>query len=311
MHFENNLPEFWQWIPRSAIWVNVFFLISGYVIQFSLLKLNSIQFLVQRAFRILPIYWLCILLQLLIDYFIFAYSREGVLGSLVLTQSSILVVGWTLLIEVRFYILCALIHFFTRNTISLVISFHAIFFLNLAASLALGVSPLHVSDTYFFCFMGLGTILYAYEAGLFAGRKYIALALFLLTYLEFIVCRVFLGLFTDNDVVAFISAVPIVYVAVIWFNDFRFPGASLLGKISYSLYCIHFPLGWLISFWLITWFGVSPLFSLISATLGSLIASYVTYTLVERPFQNIGKSLSYRLQNWQFSFTKSQDPDKM
>lgn len=93
--------------------VIVFFLVSGYVISWSLLaqRENSLSFLVKRFFRIYPLYILAVVIQS-------ALIGGGALKTLSLfgdfwgTPYALGGVEWTLRLEILFYLLMAVFHFF-------------------------------------------------------------------------------------------------------------------------------------------------------------------------------------------------------
>jgi len=103
--------------------VGVFFLISGFVIPISLRNISTGAFLVRRFFRIYPVYWFCLLISLSM-YFISAWywhtplsdriSVKYLLQTMPLLHSvtgipSLDFVCWSLAVEVKFYLIFALI----------------------------------------------------------------------------------------------------------------------------------------------------------------------------------------------------------
>jgi peptidoglycan/LPS O-acetylase OafA/YrhL len=120
--------------PWNLGWVgvNLFFIISGYVVSHTLLKSsNAKDFILKRITRIYPALWLILpivfLGQKYIPYSIFAErsSLPNLLGSLTLIPPSVLnipnvfyfdwltLVLWSLKVEMVFYLLCyILFHFF-------------------------------------------------------------------------------------------------------------------------------------------------------------------------------------------------------
>lgn len=107
----------------GAFGVGLFFLISGFVIPISLRHLSTGQFLVRRFFRIYPVYWFCLLISLAM-YGVSAWywstplsdrmSVSYVASNLLLLHSaagipSLDFVCWSLAVEVKFYVVFALI----------------------------------------------------------------------------------------------------------------------------------------------------------------------------------------------------------
>jgi peptidoglycan/LPS O-acetylase OafA/YrhL len=99
--------------------VAVFFLISGFVIPFSIEKLSPRRFLLARAFRIYPTYLVCFSISCLAvwlsaqlygtPYFL---SQKALLANALLLHTDIGIasldlVNWTLAVEIKFYLLMA------------------------------------------------------------------------------------------------------------------------------------------------------------------------------------------------------------
>lgn len=115
----------WLSIPTvnyGPLGVSVFFLISGFVIPFSLARNSPLRFLASRAFRIYPTYFAGTALLLLstwlssrywgkefsVDPFRLLTNLGLVYGNL--GQTSIDLVNWSLSIEIKFYIIAALLY---------------------------------------------------------------------------------------------------------------------------------------------------------------------------------------------------------
>lgn len=105
---------------KGPFGVAVFFLISGFVIPFSLQKFSSPAFLLARLFRIYPTYLCCLAIGMLMvcasaHYWSlpFVLSKKALLANALLLHnllgySSLDTVNWTLAIEIKFYLLAAL-----------------------------------------------------------------------------------------------------------------------------------------------------------------------------------------------------------
>lgn len=110
-----------DWLSLAPFGVALFFLISGFVIPFSLKGHDAGGFLLARAFRIYPTYIVTLLIQLAAIYLSvaywggeFAYSVKQILGNMtlfhtVLGVGSIDLVNWTLAVEIKFYIIALLL----------------------------------------------------------------------------------------------------------------------------------------------------------------------------------------------------------
>lgn len=111
--------------------VALFFLISGFVIPFSLAKMGRLRFIVARALRIYPTYWLASAVTLLAMWLSsrywgtpFSIDTHTLLANLELIHvqkalPTIDLVNWTLSIETKFYIVAALMWPFIRRSSAL------------------------------------------------------------------------------------------------------------------------------------------------------------------------------------------------
>lgn len=109
------------WFDLGAFGVALFFLISGFVIPFSLDKNSRLTFLLARGLRIFPTYWLAVLIEWGIIYGFsrhwgrpIAFDRQAFLYNLALVHTtigagSVDLINWTLAIEVKFYLLMAIL----------------------------------------------------------------------------------------------------------------------------------------------------------------------------------------------------------
>ena len=171
------------WFDAGAFGVAVFFLISGFVIPFSLAGTTRLRFLAARALRIYPTFWAGLLLQWGAVFASAAYwGRPVVFGWQVFVLNALLVntlvggpsvdfVSWTLCIEVKFYLLAAVL----RPAIVA----HRVWPLLLLAGLAVpftlaasGRLPAQlVDEAMYLVFMFAGTLFhYHYRGALGTGR---------------------------------------------------------------------------------------------------------------------------------------------
>lgn len=113
----------------GVLGVAIFFLISGFVIPFSLRKVGQVQFLVARVFRIYPTYILGLLVGLLAVWLSsrywgkpFMWDFKTILQNMALIHSltgapSVDLVNWTLAIELKFYIVMCLMAAFANRAV--------------------------------------------------------------------------------------------------------------------------------------------------------------------------------------------------
>jgi peptidoglycan/LPS O-acetylase OafA/YrhL len=106
----------------------IFFMISGYVIPFSLKNKNVKKFIVTRFFRLYPAYWFSLLLYVIVGGTI--HSIYVLVANITMFHKfagipDLVGVYWTLQIELSFYILCCFLFYkkilFRERTISTMI----------------------------------------------------------------------------------------------------------------------------------------------------------------------------------------------
>jgi len=292
--------------------VGVFFLISGFVIPISLRNISTGAFLVRRFFRIYPVYWFCLLISLSM-YFISAWywhtplsdriSVKYLLQTLPLLHSvtgipSLDFVCWSLAVEVKFYLIFALI-FLAGGNAHKVLAL-SIGFLTLCCAAAYlahhdsspeSMLSLLTSDMKFINFMFLGCLFYYVlydELSVAAALGYgtIIYVLFLTisasyegniggplarnyTYalLLFSPCYVLRDRFRDNRVLDFVA-------------DISFPLYLLHSTVGYVVMSIlidhrlPFTLAWIISLGLV------------------LLVAFGVHRYVEIPVNAFGKKVS-------------------
>jgi peptidoglycan/LPS O-acetylase OafA/YrhL len=120
-------PSFVLWLQQypqigfGHLGVSIFFLISGFVIPFSVKGLGPVRFLVARFFRIYPTYWVGLAAGLIAIYVASSvWNSPWTIGAPHVALQALLIrdvfwlpsidqISWTLEVEVKFYILCALV----------------------------------------------------------------------------------------------------------------------------------------------------------------------------------------------------------
>jgi peptidoglycan/LPS O-acetylase OafA/YrhL len=297
----NYLPEGY-WLKRigSYGWagVEIFFVISGFVIPWSLYVGNYTykgwrHFLLKRITRIDPPYLVTIILILFLNYVSTLspyfkgqqdlstnyYSLALHLGYLnaFFNQPWLNPVFWTLAIEFQFYLLLALcfplfVHPSNKiKIISIIVFFLSGFILN-------NSNLIFYYSSYFI----IGILIF--YRNVYASKK-IILDIF---------CFIILG-------VIYVKSGPIACFAsffawgvIVYFKNLKNKWVIFLGTISYSLYLIHVPIGGrMINFSMN--FIKKPDFRalfIVIVTLAVILASYIFYKLVELPAINLSKRIS-------------------
>jgi peptidoglycan/LPS O-acetylase OafA/YrhL len=220
--------------------VLLFFLLSGYLIWTTAQRAPAPAFLLRRFSKIVPAYWANVLFVAIMGSLVAVFPSFGmrdVLGNLAFLEGSFGVaamsgVYWTLIVEVKFYVLFALVHYTPLRQLFWLVPFAAVA-VNVGAFLALGRSSTFL--TYLPAFF-IGAAIAAREKKIVADWFVAALAA--ATMLN-------LGLGATHrgwPAAAFLALDIAVFLGV------RRAGVSIgwlagLGVVSYSIYLYHMTLG--------------------------------------------------------------------
>lgn len=296
------------------IGVIVFFLISGYVIPFSIHPGRPAavgSFLIKRFFRIFPAYWLSIPLGALTGFWIWKqpFTVQDFLINLTLLQS---LVGaraaeglyWTLLAEWTFYALCVALLLSgslanMRRVCALSITLLSVYLLQLAANrMGMPVANAGVGIACFYLSIMLCGTLYRTcvveeggdDAPLFRAGVY---ALFAAHLLVLPATGWWLVGFGSSPWISSGAGFAVFIVGTRWLRvSTRL--TDWLGQISYSIYLFH-PVVFMALWWLLTrqpvgsWWRTQHLgvYLLINAVLTIAMAALV-YRFVEKPGIRLG-----------------------
>lgn len=290
-HFRHALPESIRALAKHGeLGVYAFFVISGFIIPFSMARGNyQLQHLAafwrKRLLRLQPTYLVAVLVTFILSYGSAQLRGESsgfsaaemFWSTIYLHIPSENPVIWTLIVELKYYVLisCLFPALFSSDA-----RWRIATFLGLALLSAL---PIAREETKFLPYFLLGFAGCYFALNLCARREFVALALTALA-------------------AAWIHAtllplcVAAVTLLVIHLNpraDFKV--AAFLGTISYSLYLLHFPLG--VKF--IN--ALSPrvaesyhvlLFLLAIAV--SIFTAWVVYFFVEKPSSEASQRVKFR-----------------
>ncbi|QCY47810.1 Acyltransferase [Glutamicibacter creatinolyticus] len=128
-------PVLGKFTIYGSIGVQLFFLISGFVILMSIQGKGLIQFLASRLGRLYPAYWLAVIAAALLTFRLWPELKDGrtegdIVPNLTMAQSGMGVrdldgVYWTLWVELRFYAILAVLLAFglAKNRAILALSF--------------------------------------------------------------------------------------------------------------------------------------------------------------------------------------------
>jgi peptidoglycan/LPS O-acetylase OafA/YrhL len=262
--------------------VILFFLLSGYLIFWNVERQSPAIFLSRRAFKIFPAYWASAFAIFAIGYVIGPqWSIGELVSNLMMTQDVFgkpLLTGvyWTLLIEVKFYVLVVLQYYFLRDKGTVAIPLVMIG-VNLVILLTRGHASL------------LLTYLPAFYVGiqirrLQCNRSISDTALKMTTFTvaaSMIFFDPYYGWWSCFYVLAWTLAL---HFAID--SNASNPVVEFFGRISYSDYLYHAA----ILAVCIHLIGERPLLVVLAAFAASTLAAFMSYRLIEVPFVEIGKS---------------------
>ena len=275
--------------------VDIFFVISGFVMLYTQLdnKRTVKDFLILRAIRIIPIYWLLTLTVIAIYIaapFLFreliisteyALSSLGFMSTAVMGKHPIVYVGWTLEWEMLFYLVFGLSLWFRSWAVTLSVT-----------SLALICVALAVSDL----------ILLEFLAGLMVSLLFKHYNFNRFGKISLILGGFLLSLSISEDVRQLIESRVILWgipSILIVYGAVTTPQVSsklgkLLGDASYSIYLIQM-LSIPVFYKLLSFLNVQLSNDLLAITcvIGTAIGGTVTYLLIERPMTQLIKRRVY------------------
>jgi len=302
-HLTNGNVDF---LPESTLklsgaygWlgVEVFFVISGFIIPYALWQSgyqlsHYFRFLYKRIVRLDPPYIVSLAVVISLAYL--SYISPGFRGekpdysymqillhlgylNMFFDYPWINIIYWTLAIEFQYYLLIGLIFplLIARKT-----------WVRWGTYILLGMLSLLIpKGTFVFNWIFLflaGVNVFQYKCG-FINRPTFLVSLCLLScglWYTHGVLILFVGVFT---------ALAVAFIAVR--NSFM----SFLGKISYSLYLIHAPIGGRVVNLSMRYIDsyVGKLFTLAIALSMSIMSAYLLYRIIEKPAQEWSRGIKY------------------
>lgn len=277
--------------------VDIFFVLSGYVISFSINKIESnssvgyLFFLLKRWVRISPAYffWTAFFIITYLKGWVYIRTYySNILYSLLYLPGDWkfppLSVGWTLNYEMYFYFLIALFYFLNRKNVLLFILFISPF-IGMITTTGIPLFDKIIFSTYMWEFLG-GILLCRYiPLQLSLPKSYIIIILIILT---FCIGYCYSVTFFNIEAVKIVTAVGVLYWAIVYQYAFPMQNRSVLflGKVSYSTYLCHIPIFYYVPLVLRYQFQVPSLYLEnalfdILLVLIVLAVSYVSYIFLE------------------------------
>jgi peptidoglycan/LPS O-acetylase OafA/YrhL len=297
-HFESALKDHESLFGLLGVFekygnygVHVFFVISGFIIPFSLLKgnyhlKNYPQFLYKRLLRLHPPYLAALGFTLIIMYLSYRTRHIPFPETVTTIFKSIFYIHtppdnpvfWTLLVEAQYYLFVGLFYVLLMHHTRLAYLVAIPILLFLCHTV---VRPYLLMSSYFVFFL-LGNVAYMIYTN--KGEK--ILNLVALTGL-----LLFITLFSELPALFFAIGT---FLFILFFRKSIGSVPTFIGKISYSIYLIHFPLG--VKFINFLKPKINPHYNLLlfGSTLVLTVAiAWVFYKVFEEFSERLSKKVKY------------------
>lgn len=294
----------------GKVGVFIFFMISGFVIPFSLKNGDApySKFIISRFFRLYPAYWLSIVLAcavMLLSDTTFP-SWKTILANATMLQMgigipNIIGVYWTLFIEVIFYFSCVVL--FGMKILQKPSKIVTVFILLCGASLFFSALrylyhaklpvavPLGLTLMYFGCAWRFFVVDHS------ALVKKLA-PIMLSSLVAVTALSSYLSYSWDSEITETWESYAVAYALapclfVFFTTKFRIEStvAVFFGAISYSLYLVHHPIIDLFKTISMSYFQSIAWPMLLAAILVSIVFSYFVFRFIEMPSVRLGKKL--------------------
>lgn len=283
------------WSSFGAQGVELFYIISGFVISYSFIRnsyriKNYGKYFIKRLIRIMPTYLLAIIFsQLILSFLLYAaweepqqFNLSQFFANLTFTCDLFPDIEWynevykTLKVEFQFYIVIGLIWpLLNKNLILKSIVFGSWL-----------IAAFFTSDQQTFLLNGPYFIIGISLSQLFLKKD------MLYNWIVIGTCLIMLGtLYFYEDLV-----ISLIAIVMIQFVKFDSKITNHIGKSSYSLYLLHGSMGG----WFLYWFTkdnfihINHSIAIVIALIISILGASIAYLIIEKPFVKIGKKIQYR-----------------
>ncbi len=310
-HFEGN-----KYIHDTALLlfkygslgVQLFFIISGFVISFTLHKSkNLLYFAIARFSRLYPAYWCSMLLLTILTFFgapnhdLHLYIKSLTMAPLLLGRGHLVGIYWTLEYELFFYIIAALLYktnLFSKNYTYLLWLFLSLAWwyysfdnlpdrLRLVGSYVFSYASLFIFGIYLYKSLATGWC--KINAIILAGSLVVSVLTYQSSTPGYMISTARLWLTIIFFIALYATLVP---ESKIFSGKFL----TFCGKISFSWYLTHFTFGFLMLDILEA--HISPVVSAIITFCASMSLAYLFNMFIEKPLYGLFHKKSLSLQEY-------------
>lgn len=307
-------------VNYGPLGVAIFFLISGFVIPFSLEKMGRARFVVARILRIYPTYWAASCLTVCSIWLSshywgrpFAFDPTRFLSSMLLVnnqigQATVDLVNWTLSIEVKFYVAAALMWSLIKrgSVLALVVFDLALLALVLCFPEQWGsfnvdgvwyTPKLTLSELMFLPFLFIGTMFNMNMKRQISSGKLLAGALISLSVV-YAMCERLSPWFNFWGVQIDYCYGLAIFAACFYLRDHFRPLRPLdfLADISYPLYIVHSLTGYVLIRFMMA-HGAGYAAAVTAAFAIVVVLAYGVHRLIEVPTSFMGKRLHMKVRD--------------
>lgn len=313
------------WQDGGYLGVLIFFLVSGFIISHVSTRETQVEFAIKRAFRVLPLFWLGIAIIAALSIITPQLGLPMSLGPVAdsrdfigtatfvnwfIGQPTVLSIGWTLFIELLFYIVILLLMPISRRS-PIVGSWLALF---IALAVYMYAFRMPALNPFLWAWMYLPFLLIGrafYLAWAKQASTTQALIYGLATFGVFLM--MYTGIATDRLLSPGVEALISHLIAILGFGALCFMQVRQImplrfcAEISYSLYVLHAPVGSFMLDYLTSIAGLTYETALPIVIVALLMISWLSFQLLERPVQWFARTI-IKTFNWGYKRGAAPEP---
>jgi peptidoglycan/LPS O-acetylase OafA/YrhL len=295
--------------------VALFFFISGFVVPFSLLKGNGLrEFWIHRTFRLYPPFWFSLIAIILVEgvihqkaFSLYRVASNATMVPQLFGASPMSGIYWTLFVEMIFYLLCSVLYAFRllgdlRVTAASVIILSALTALPLLINAITGTSFPVKYIMFHLSFLFSGTLVRLCLDDARTNRVALLMSVLGLQLLLAAISTGVMpstppgfGFFTSQSNLAAYAVATVVFLLAVKLQRPSSPNLVRLGRNSYSLYLLHWPVIAVMLTMLPSASSQLAIPLILFGTTFSMLVAELSFRLLERPCIRMGRYLGAKV----------------